>query len=505
MSVKPAARRNAPATAPVPTQDGWERGYCKAGATIVFSGQAPNRGACVLLCLLHPGCQSVSYAGVDSDCMGASACPRPLSTFDGPFERHYTLDLVHGGARCAQAEAEAEAASAEVAAAVGRYTGGGPGVGLGQLCTSITPAAASKIGRNLPESMCSTGSHGVWTLAASEASSWPAAVRGCLRRCARCARCRFITVSPTHSLCMWHQACSAEAGGEDAAVKRAPRRAPQAPPTTAEAGAASAACGFRSGRVLKHGVQLRAKATMALVFFGKFSNSGRSSQMGSSDNASVALIERTHAAFRDNLLEANANVDVDVFAHSWSPEVAAAFDAIWGPLLVKSLHEPTLIADSTSDRLAIQCLESATNCERTASQLLGVRKAVALRSEHELFTGLRYDLTIVARNDLYLRVPYTIPAALLDAGASNSNELWLPTMCVGPSTCQVADGFAVPHGCVASGRGCFGKAGGHNYAPYLKAGVQLLGTDWLFAGGSESTSRMADAVLRFHELVRVEA
>jgi len=426
--------------------------------------------------------------------MGASVCPRPLSFVDNPAERHFTLDLPHGGATCEQAEAEANTVSAEVTAAVG----------LGQLCDSITPESVDKIARSRPEAKCSSGSHGVWTLALSEAGSWPAAVRGCLRRCANCARCRYITVSPAHSLCMWHHSCSAETAREGAAAKRAPWRAPRAPPPppsppTVDPESATA-CGFRSGRVLR-----RRKTTVALIFFGKFGNSGRSSHMSSSDNASVALIERTHAAFKANLLEPNANMIVEIFAHSWSPEAAEVFDTLWGPLLVKSLHEPTLLADSTTNHLAIQCLESAGNCERTASQLLSVRRAVALRSEHELFTGIRYDLTIVARNDLYLRVPYALPAALLGAGTSNNNELWLPTMCVGPSTCQVADGYAVPKGCIASGRGCFGKAEGHNYGPYLKAGVQMLGTDWLFAGGSESTSRMADAALRFHELVRVEA
>ena len=64
-------------------------------------------------------------------------------------------------------------------------------------------------------------------------------------------------------------------------------------------------------------------------------------------------------------------------------------------------------------------------------------------------------------------------------------------MCVSPSTCQVADGYALPTGCIASGRGCFGKAGGHQYHPYLKAGVQLLGFDWLFAGGSASTEQVS--------------
>ena len=65
-------------------------------------------------------------------------------------------------------------------------------------------------------------------------------------------------------------------------------------------------------------------------------------------------------------------------------------------------------------------------------------------------------------------------------------------MCVSPSTCQVADGYALPTGCIASGRGCFGKAGGHQYHPYLKAGVQLLGFDWL-AGTHASAGAGASA------------
>jgi len=292
--------------------------------------------------------------------MGASVCPRPLSFLDVPQERHYTLDLraerhytSSGRAACEQAEAEANATSAEVAAAVGRDTGGGPRVGLGKLCSSITPAAVGLIPRNRPEATCSSGSHGVWTLAASETSSWPAAVRGCLRRCARCARCRFITVSPTHSLCMWHQACSMRnSSSADDAQEDAAAIDSGAPPATAEPPPASA-CGFRSGHVLRH-EQLRARSTMALVFFGKFSHGGRSKEMIPSDNASFALIERTHAAFRRNLLAPNAHVHVDVFAHSWSPEAAEAFGALWGPLLVKAVHEPTLMADSTSAHLAIQ-------------------------------------------------------------------------------------------------------------------------------------------------------
>ena len=417
--------------------------------------------------------------------MGASTCPRPLASVNHPAERHYTAQLPGSGI-CEHAESEAEAALGELAKARGTPEAASSWMSRAsaRICNSVTQAAVARITRDRPEDTCMHGNHGLWTLAAAE-STWALAVRGCLRRCARCSRCRFLTVAPAHSLCMWHHTCDNAAN--DAAGDTANE---------------TMACGFRSGQVMAGHKLHSPPKSLALIFFGKFSGStGRSSLMAATDNASLELIVRTHTYWMTNLLTANPGVLCDVFAHSWSPEVADAFSAVWGPLLVRSLHEPTMLADSTTSQLAIQCLQSAKNCERTASQLLSVQKAVSLRSEHELVTALRYDLTIVARNDLCVLSPYALPPGLWDVG---THDLWVPINCVSPSTCSVTDGRALPRGCVASGRGCFSQADGHNYAPYRKAGVHLLASDWVFAGGSESTSRMADAALRFHELVDVE-
>jgi len=87
-------------------------------------------------------------------------------------------------------------------------------------------------------------------------------------------------------------------------------------------------------------------------------------------------------------------------------------------------------------------------------------------------------------------------------GCATSEPRLLPDLC---ARCLALHAiYLILYRCVASGRGCYPNGGGHNYAPYKNAGILLLGRDWLFAGGSDSTSAMADAVLRFHELVHVQ-
>ena len=322
----------------------WERGYCGAGATLVFTDiRAPNRGACVLLCARDPTCRFVAYSGADGDCMGASVCPRPLSMVNHPSERHYTLEL-RDGAACQRAESEARAARTELAAAVARGVRASEAARWFELasphtCDSLAASAVARMARNSPEAACERASHGVWTLTVAEASSWAVALRGCLRRCSRCARCRFVTVAPAHALCMWHHACAADArdagegggsgggsygggGGGSGGGRRRPRQPPPPPPPPLPpqggTGHASpgAACGFRTGRVPAREQRAR---SLALVFFGKFGGAyGRSSHMAAGDNASTELIERAHASWNEHLLAANPDAHVDVFAHSWS-------------------------------------------------------------------------------------------------------------------------------------------------------------------------------------------
>eukprot|EP00966_Prymnesium_polylepis_P202340 4687497-Prymnesium_polylepis.1 len=91
----------------------------------------------------------------------------------------------------------------------------------------------------------------------------------------------------------------------------------------------------------------RERRRVALVFFGKHSSGGRSQAMGPSDNASVPLMRRAHALWMRHLVRANAGVRFDVFAHSWSPEVASEFAELWEGFVVAQAHEPTHFTDDT--------------------------------------------------------------------------------------------------------------------------------------------------------------
>ena len=54
---------------------------------------------------------------------------------------------------------------------------------------------------------CDRGDQGSVPLTAQEAKSWPLARRRCRSRCARCARCNFISLSLTFRECSWFAAC----------------------------------------------------------------------------------------------------------------------------------------------------------------------------------------------------------------------------------------------------------------------------------------------------------
>ena len=60
-------------------------------------------------------------------------------------------------------------------------------------------------------------------------------------------------------------------------------------------------------------------------------------------HASSQLILNSHSSWINTLIRPNQRkFKIDVFAHSWSPEVAQMFDEIWKPYLKISQHESTL-------------------------------------------------------------------------------------------------------------------------------------------------------------------
>ncbi|KAL1528560.1 hypothetical protein AB1Y20_009903 [Prymnesium parvum] len=444
----------------------WTRGYCKgvdhdhgagcgsqaAGGTVLAT-----RGLCVLFCTLCARCRFVSFAGVDSDCGWFEHCPTLMAMHQTPHERHYTVEAHASAALCLDAEAHARAATAEIASIdheTSRW--------LRRALPAPCDAPLRELANDAVSAPCASAEHGLFTLTLGETRSWAAAVHGCLQRCSLCARCRFISVAPAHGVCMWHHACA--------------RRA------------ASPPCGFRSAAV-----EAAVARRVAIVFFGKHSDGGRSQSMAPSKAASVRLLELAHGLWRRRVLLANPEVRFDVFAHSWSPEVAEDFLRLWQLDLVAHLHEPTHYTDDTSGHLAFQCTAPGTNCARTASQLLSISKALQLKREHELAAAFQYDFVLTARHDL----AFSADLKLVPAMYSSWNTVWFMRHC--SHGCTAAKG-KVPPGCFASGRQC---VDGNHRLFYNGLNWQLF-KDWMFGGSSSTVDRMGQASDHFHNYSRIQ-
>ena len=478
--------------------DEWARGYCKTSSVCsdVDNRKIPGQSACMLLCALCPLCRYAHYSSADDDCGLFSVCPLPLASINHPGEQHYSLELHNESAYCAQAECEVHGAQLEAqqaqqtheSAGGGGGGGGGGGASAGHLdwvrwIHHSRPQACAVSGREMSQVIiddgpaCGHAEHGIFTLVEGEATTYAHTVRACLKRCARCARCRHLTVAPNLGHCLWHYKCAPSPTG---------------------------ACGFRSGAVSRDATASRLQV-VALVFFGKHASDMESSRaLPVGGNASVGLITRAHSKWVANLIDANPHALFDVFMHSWSPDVAEAIDATWGPLLVRRQHEPTRYSDRVTGALAYQCERSElVRCARTASQLLSVFKALALKREHELSTGLRYDFVIVSRHDVSIMRPHRIPKAIYAAAAANESQVWFPASC-GQSTCTPTDPTLVPKGCAVDGRRCLTtdpsfKRSSHAGA---KLGIAPVLFDVLFAGSSAAVDRMGEGVHGYHAMAR---
>jgi hypothetical protein len=243
----------------------------------------------------------------------------------------------------------------------------------------------------------------------------------------------------------------------------------------------------------------------ALVFYGKHAGVlVRARELAVGVNASTDLISRSHSKWVSNLIDANPRALFDVFMHSWSPEVGDAMDALWGPMLVGRLHEPTRYTDAVTGHLAFQCSSpELRNCPRTASQLLSVYKALALKRDHELSTGLRYDFVITARHDVSIMRPHTIPETIFADSAADDSQIWFPAAC-SKTRCTPSRPMKLPNGCYLSGRRC--QTADENYQRSVVAGEKLgvmpVVQDLLFAGSSTAVDKMGEAVHNYHAMAR---
>ena len=94
---------------------------------------------------------------------------------------------------------------------------------------------------------CGSGHRGTWPLVGEERRTWAGAAAACLRRCHRCLRCRFVSISLWSQDCSWYAACSKRhddiAGFLSAPLSASPAEVALARPPTREPATAPLACG----------------------------------------------------------------------------------------------------------------------------------------------------------------------------------------------------------------------------------------------------------------------
>ena len=144
-----------------------------------------------------------------------------------------------------------------------------------------------------------------------------------------------------------------------------------------------------------------------------------------------------------HIVEANrATHTVDVFGHSWSPEIGPALDALYEPKGAKHERDESVRNRKLCMEIGIKLRQltaalgtapythygpvgrGANSCERTANHLLGMQRAIALKANHERAHGFTYDLVMVARWDVLWSRPLLFHRLDL-----SGHSFSLPTYC----------------------------------------------------------------------------
>ena len=177
----------------------------------------------------------------------------------------------------------------------------------------------------------------------------------------------------------------------------------------------------------------RVGGTIALVLHGKigaFARPGASSGRAV-DNAepNLDMLALAYSTVVRHILTANANV-VDIIGHSWSPSVGAAVDALFQVRASSHQPEETKRNRQVCEELAKPLMgrkaaaakswpesvpfsfanvgHGTSSCERTASQLLSMRRAILLKAQLEDRRGQRYAGVLISRWDMAWASPVSL-------------------------------------------------------------------------------------------------
>jgi hypothetical protein len=152
-----------------------------------------------------------------------------------------------------------------------------------------------------------------------------------------------------------------------------------------------------------------------------------------------------YAGYVRHVLEPSrsAGLDVHFFGHSWSPTIGKALDALFRPRA--SSHEPEEVKRNhrLCRELEVSLLRvgngfqgfftgmdgwGQNSCERTASHLLGISRAVELMRRSERASELEYERVLISRWDMLWQRPLPLTSLPIAPGV-----------------------FVLPHQCASSG------------------------------------------------------
>ncbi|KAL1518839.1 hypothetical protein AB1Y20_003116 [Prymnesium parvum] len=177
-------------------------------------------------------------------------------------------------------------------------------------------------------------------------------------------------------------------------------------------------------------------ARLAVVLYGKLALETQRPHDGvRTSPATVGLSATTWA----EAMLAPLGEPIDVFGHCWNPEAAGLLRELW-----PSLTLPVVCEADVSARMEAACQRRARTaelgrvgcffprtCGRTMSHLLGIQRALRLKSAHELRRGRRYRAVLLCRWDVVWWSPRASAwlRGLLRGGNLQLDRFWLPSMC----------------------------------------------------------------------------
>ncbi|KAL1527577.1 hypothetical protein AB1Y20_008964 [Prymnesium parvum] len=224
------------------------------------------------------------------------------------------------------------------------------------------------------------------------------------------------------------------------------------------------------------------------------------------------------SVWRHVLVANRERFHVDLIGHSWNPSVGGAIDALFRPR--RSAHEPEAVvrnralcyslAASLRHRLSSSNRtfahygavgRGASSCERTASHLLGMQRAIELKAAVEKEGGFTYDVVVVARWDVVWNRPLDLGGVEVRRAAFT-----LPSFCTATGKKDPEAGMRAAHadfrraacGGLASGgqvpTAAISCGGTHRPCmPDLSAEArELFLLDWWFGSSSRLADRFAE-------------